>query len=219
MFQLPKIDERLSVIGRTGSGKTQGAAWVLSEQPYHKMPYVIIDYKGDKLLNKISGLEEIGVDDKLPKHPGLYIVHPPVGDQEVIEPFLQKIWERENIGTFFDEGYMIHPRSPMFNAILTQGRSKHIPAIVLTQRPVFCSRFVFSEADHYMIFHLNTKGDIKHVEGFVPGDLSVQPQRFHSRWYNVKTNELFKLLPVPKAEAILQRFEDRSTSTRRKKFI
>ena len=217
MFYLPKPDERLSIIGRTGSGKTQAGAWVLSEACYDKMPYIIIDYKGDALLNSIERLQEIDVNGKIPKKAGLYIVHPPVGDQETIDAFLRRIWEQENTGVFFDEGYMIHPRSPFLNAILTQGRSKRVPAITLTQRPVFCSKFVLSEADHFAIFHLNTAQDIKTVKGFVPGDFDEMLPQYHCRWYSVKNHEMFTLKPVPSADDILQRFDDRLGINKRKK--
>ena len=42
-----------------------------------------------------------------------------------------EIWKRGGIGVYVDEGYMVGNNNPAFRAILTQGRSKEIPAIVL----------------------------------------------------------------------------------------
>lgn len=209
-LQLPRLDERLVVIGRTGSGKTQGAAWILSRAPFDKIPYVILNFKSDKLLDSIPRVKDIGFDE-LPKHPGVYMLTPtPYTDDEIVEEWLRKVWHRENIGVFLDEGFEIPKGSRAFNSLLKQGRSRNIPLIICTQRPVELSRSVFTEADKIMLFHLQDQRDMKIVAEFVPR--SIIPNRipeYCSVWYDVKANKALRLNPVPSAETILATFEDR----------
>jgi hypothetical protein len=212
--RLPGPTNRLAVIGRTGSGKTVAAVWHLSKMPWDRMPFVIFDFKMDDLIGQIPRLEEIDIGQKAPTHPGLYVVHPLPNEGEVVNDFLWKIWARENTGIYVDEGYMIGD-GQAFRATLTQGRSKHIPMIVLSQRPVWLSRFVWSESDFYQIFHLNNAQDRKAVQQFVPARVDDKLPEFNSYYYDVAKDGLVVLRPVPDGDTILQTFEDRQRSRRR----
>lgn len=75
-IKYPTDTERITIIGKTGSGKTQGAAWLLSGRSYTSKPWIVFDYKYDTLLNEIPGTKHIEVGSKLPKKPGLYLTHP-----------------------------------------------------------------------------------------------------------------------------------------------
>lgn len=203
---LPDDTQRLAIVGKTGTGKTQAAVWHLAQRDFDVMPWIIIDFKGDALIGEI-GATEISLTDSIPTEPGLYIVHPIVDDVEGLEAFLWKIWSSGYIGLYIDEGYMINPRSGAFNAILTQGRSKHIPVIMLSQRPTWVSRFVFSEAEFYMIFHLNDENDQKRVTQFMPSRKLEKLPRYQSYYYDVGEDKLITLKPVPKKQAILAQFD------------
>ena len=133
----------------------------------------------------------------------------PAVDNEAVENFLMNIWARGDIGVYIDESYMIDKDSPALSACLTQGRSKHIPMICLTQRPAWISRFVFSESDYFAIFHLNDKRDQKTVEQFMPESVEERLPDYNCRWFDVGHNKIFRLLPVPDRENIIQRFEEK----------
>jgi DNA helicase HerA-like ATPase len=213
-FQLPNHRQRVAIMGRTGSGKTQFGAWVLSRSPFDRQPYVMIDYKRDELLNACDRVREIGYNE-IPKHPGLYILHPMPDHDDKVEAWLLNVWKRGKIGLYFDEAYML-PDKTALRAILTQGRSKNIPAICLTQRPSWISRFVFTEADYYAIFHLNDERDKQTVRAFTPpGLIATRLPQYHCAWYDVGNDEAFILQPVPDADTILDRLDDR-LSPRRK---
>lgn len=207
-FHLPNRTQRIAIIGRNGSGKTQAAAWILSQAAFDKQPYVIIDYKYDALLNNIPRIKEIGVNSSIPRHPGLYIVHPRPSETEEVEDFMERVWARERTGVYIDEAHML-PSKGAFQALLTQGRSKRIPMIVLTQRPAWVSKFVFSEANFYYVFHLNDRQDRKRIEEFVPITMDQPLPRYHGWYHEVDNYSTFHLRPVPDAGTILGKFSDR----------
>lgn len=217
-FRLPNRSQRVAVVGRTGSGKTQFGFWLLSLAPFDKMPYIMIDYKGEDLFASSDRIKEIGFKD-IPKEPGLYRISPlPEKDDEAMDEWMWKIWQRENIGLFIDEGYRLPKPGNAFNACLTQGRSKHIPVICLTQRPSWISRFVFSEADFYAVFHLNEKGDKKRVQEFIPRekiDIEQRLEDYHANWYDVGKDNAFELLPVEEAATLTERIHNRLKPKRR----
>lgn len=167
------------------------------------------------MLNSIRYARQIDFKDN-PTEPGVYILKAVVTeDDEKIEGFLKRIHARGKTGLFFDEGFML-PHKPPFralNAIYTQGRSKHIPTITLSQRPTWLSRFAYSEADHIGYMRLNDRRDRKTIAEFTPDDdmwnLDVHPAPYHTKWYDVGQNASFTLLPTPKPDDILQQFEDR----------
>lgn len=208
-FYLPGPTDRVSVIGRTGSGKTTLAAWLLSHMHRKSRPSVIVDFKGDSFLSSIQGLRELDTNSRAPRSPGLYVIRPLPNETDETEDFLWKIWERGNTLVYVDEAHMLHG-SGAFQALLTQGRSKKIPMIVLTQRPSWVSRFVFSEADFYSVFHLNDVRDHKIVQSFVPIDLTKQMEEYHSYWHNVKRYSTIHLQPVPDQDSIRERLAEKS---------
>lgn len=205
-FRFPDTTQRTAVIGRTGSGKTQFGAWLLSESAIEHQPFVIVDFKRDNLLNRIPYAEDISYN-QLPEKPGVYILRTGTNELHHLNNFLYNVLEAEHTGLFIDETYPIGKNSDPFNMLLTQGRSKNIQMFCLTQRPSWISRFVFSESDFFSVFHLNMRDDEKTVEAMTPLDLDVTLPEYHSRWHDVKNNKNFRLRPVPDDVTILAKFE------------
>lgn len=210
VLQLPADGEHTAIWGRTGSGKTQMGAFLLSKKNLRRKPTVILDYKGDELLNSLERVREIS-HTEVPEKPGVYILHSvPKHDDEKVDAWLWDVWEKEHIDIYVDEGYMLPRNGDAFEALLTQGRSKRIGVTTLSQRPVHVSRFVISEASHVVMFDLNDERDIDTTRGIVPRDFPywVPPEfgtelpAFHSRWYSVKTRGRFVVRPVPEADVI-----------------
>lgn len=199
-MNLPNDTQRLAIVGRTGSGKTIAALWHLSLRNFAGMPWIIFDFKGDPTIARIKRAVQIPLSAQPPSAPGIYVVRPLPNQSEEVDDFLWKIWLRGNTGLYFDEGYMIS-NSEAFRAILTQGRSKHIPVIVLTQRPVWITRFVWSESDFIQLFQLSNMQDRKTMRDMMP-PIPAKVQPYHSLYYDVAADRIFLLRPVPRGDSV-----------------
>jgi hypothetical protein len=213
--RLPNDSNRIAILGRTGSGKTQAAVWILSRRDFFRTPWVILNYKGDALIDSIPGAEHVEIGH-VPVKGGIFIVHPLPAQTEEMQAYLWKLWERQNVGIFVDEGYMLSD-DPAFMALLTQGRSRRIPMMVLSQRPSWITRFAFTEAQFIQLFSLTDRRDLKTVAQFVSGNVEdiILPE-YHSLYFDVAQNRYWILKPVPTEDEILaaiqQRFEEREES-------
>lgn len=204
-MRLPNDSQRLVIVGRTGSGKTRAGMWHLSKRNFSN-PWIILDYKRDELIAASPAIE-IRPKDKLPKYGGLYVVRPnPISDDEDVENMMLRMWARGNIGLYCDEGFMV-PNVNALNMILTQGRSLRVPCITLSQRPVWLSRFVFSEADFFQLFDLNDARDRKAIGSFMPADAQQRLPEFHSWYYDVGKNDIAPWSPVPGDDEIIAGFK------------
>jgi hypothetical protein len=208
MAELPTSDKRTSVIGSTGSGKTQFAVWLLSTRDFHIRPWVIFDFKGDKLIGELGAIP-ISLNSPPPKAPGLYIIRPLPGDEHLVSAFLMKCWAQEYIGIYIDEGYMLPKLDRWFRACLTQGRSKLIEMIILSQRPVWMDKYVFTEANYFAVFKLNSIEDRKHVSNFLDGNRPTVLPKYHCLWYDVDRQQADIFQPVPSADELISTFARR----------
>ena len=204
--RLPGNSDKLAVIGRNGSGKSVAAGFNFSLRNFDKMPWVIINSKGDELINKIakiSGVHSVKLD-YTPKKPGIYIYNPiPEVDDDKLEALMWRIWKRGRTGIWCDEGYMI-PQGSAFKALLTQGRSLKIPMIILMQRPVFMSKFVLTESNFFQVFDLSHKDDKDTLRKFMPYDVVETLPPYHSLWYDAPKRTLSTWKPVPDEKVILE---------------
>lgn len=197
-FRFPGGDARTCIMGATGSGKTTCGVWMLANQNLEKRPWIIIDFKREQIFDLIGipPIRETDLRELPPRKAGLYLVSPRPGQEELLEAYLWRIWERENIGLFIDEASLM-PDATAFRAILQQGRSKRLPVIGCTQRPVNVQRALFSEATFFCIYRMNDKRDYQTVQGFIPSDLSQPLPDHYWRWYDVPKNILLRMKPVP----------------------
>jgi hypothetical protein len=223
-LNLPDDTQRIVIIGRTGSGKTVIAVWHFSNANWDQMPWIVYDFKRDSLIGQISelpGVEIIGMDT-VPRKPGIYIVQPHPDDVPQVTAQMAGIWQQQNTGVFVDEGYMVcGPANPnkWFRTLLTQGRSLHIPMIVLTQRPVWLDRFVFSEADFYQVLALNHSGDRAKINEYIPHNISRKLPKYHSYYHDVAEGETMIVKPVPTGDEILEVFRSRLERMHKKRRV
>ena len=210
-MRLPNDNQHLVLYGQTGSGKTVAGLWHLLHRSFDRQPWLVLDFKGDEHIASIPFTDELA-PGKVPTNPGLYVMRPipATDDDEKVEKTMWGIWRQGRTGLFVDEGYMIPRKSQAFNALLTQGRSKQIPLITLSQRPVWLSRFVISEAAFHQVFFLADESDRDSVQRFIPHTMNVDNlPRHHSYYYNVGEREFTGLKPVPQPEQIRAQFEEK----------
>ena len=205
-FRFPSGDSRTVVIGATGTGKTTLGAWLLSHARFDARPWVILDYKGEELFDLVGQPPLIRLRlGQLPPKRGLCIVSPRPDQDEAVEAWLWKIWEKGNIGLFVDEAALL-PSSGAVKAILRQGRSKRLPLIACTQRPIGIDREFFSEASYVACFRVQDERDYKIVAGFTrKADLSKPLPAHWSHWYDVGEDVALILKPVPPPRDIASR--------------
>ncbi len=122
---------------------------------------------------------------------------------------------------FIDEGYAFKPNDRALRAVLTQGRSKRIPVIALSQRPAWVSPFIFSESEFRSIFFLDHPPDVDRVQEWLPrrDEHGNRPNpenlpRHHSYWYCGPHREFRTFGPCPDEGEILDVFDRRKVRSR-----
>lgn len=202
-FQLPGANDRTTIIGGTGTGKTTLGAWVLSKQRFDARPWILLDFKDEELWDLIGDppLRELKLG-KMPGKTGLYRMHVAPGQEDDLETWLWNVWKHENIGLFCDEVSLI-PQRNAFKAILRQGRSKRIPVISCTQRPVDCDREIFTESQYVSVFRMDDIRDYKTIQGFTRNAPIEKPLKERwSYWYDKRNFTCTVLKPVPSPDII-----------------
>lgn len=216
-YRLPNDTQHIALIGRNGSGKTQAALWHLSKRQFDLMPWLIVDFKRDEHIAAIEGAVEIPVGE-VPKGPGIFVVRPNIADMvrnETAMPFyetLAGVYNQQNVGVWFDEGFVLGKNKMiegMFENLLTQGRSKHTPMIILVQRPVWVSRFVLSESSFLQLFRLQDGRDVTTLQEVMPEGAFRRLPDYHSSYYDVSRDTVDFLAPVPAESEILTRINGR----------
>lgn len=214
-MNLPNDTQRHLIIGRTGSGKSQLATYLLSLRRYDLMPWVICNFKDDELLNQIPGVTELdGLKLPKPKQftPGLYMARPDIDDWDGMEAMLAEMWKRTHIGLYVDEALVISaPKHPAYRRILTQGRSRRVPVVACTQRPVDLDRYNFSESEYISIMALSDNREPEKIRDMIGGDtlnMDILPE-YHSYYLDRIKRTVSIIAPVPDAETILEQFDRR----------
>lgn len=224
-FPLPNNTQHILLVGQNGSGKTRAAMWHFSKKDVANEVWVVINHKREEMINSIPGAVFLPMNKRPDlKKPGVYIYQPrPEFDDDAVTLLLWWIYEHGRIGVYIDEGYMIHARDPALCALYTQGRSKRIPVITLSQRPTAISRFAVSEASYIQLFFIVDKRDRKTIQEFIPSDIcDIDEQmrsrpgkggrplaKYHSIYYPTSGDAAFIMKPVPSDDEILAVFREK----------
>jgi hypothetical protein len=88
--------------------------------------------------------------------------------------------------------------------------------IVLSQRPVWISRFVWSESDFYQVFDIAMEDDVDTIERMLPKGAFHRMPAFHSIYYDVSRRHLAYLAPVPNETEIVEKINTRLKPIRKR---
>lgn len=221
---LPNDTQRHLIIGRTGSGKTQLAAHMLSLRNWRRMPWIILNFKDDELLNELpidGELEALRLPSPKRTRPGLYMARPDVDDWEGTEALMAEMWARTHMGLYIDEALPLsQPRHPALRRILTQGRSRRVPVIAASQRPVDLDRYLFSESEFFSVMDLTDARETERIREMTGVSLDMErlPQ-YHSYYLDRLAKKVSIITPVPEYDEILDTFETRQRAAGRDLFI
>lgn len=231
----PNDQNRTIVLGRTGAGKSQFAWALMSTRNFNEIPWTIIDYKREDLIDDTvtackGAIKDIKPTDNPPTKPGIYrMLVRPVIDDEAVNAYLWKVYKNGNHGLLVDEGFALpQDRKCPFDIILTQGRSLHIPVIALYQRPVWMSRFAIAQADFFAVFEQNDIRDLDITTKFVAekgqnklqvmSKLNSLPE-YCCLWYDVGRGKQSVLAPAPDRQSIINLFKRRLNPRNKKALV
>ena len=200
--------KRAFIAGKTGSGKTRAALFLLHHM--RDYPVYIFDTKIEPAFKQILGpLAEIvdgiaGYDPQKAKKP--FVILRPSAQEATDPQFIDSIVFRvhdsvEGCTIYIDEAYQLHLHGragPGIIGALTRGRSRDQTVILSSQRPAWISGFCMTEADKFFIFRLGDLKDRKRLREFIPDDSILDvPPKYHFWHYDVQDDDATLYKPFP----------------------
>lgn len=182
--------QRLAIVGKTGTGKSTFARRVLLQSPYR---WVIFNPKGTKALSNLpdsrtlTRISEAHVRRSI-RDAKYTILNFPNGwrHDSMDDLLLWLIEQYEEFGICVDELYTMHNGGRAgagLIGLITRGRELGQSFIGCTQRPAWCSAFVFSEADYVAEFRLTRHDDLRVMYDNTGSEEALVRQRGHDFLY------------------------------------
>lgn len=205
-FNPPEIkgSQRVFFVGRTNSGKTYVARYLLKCMRQAGWRIVIVDPKkdwmgrGKEMLPFSDGTEkQKGTVDKpvyvVAFDPKLYVqIFQPVSWDASMEKVADDIMAVGNTIVYIDEVTQLvtgsHDPPRGLKIMITQGRSINVGVWVGTQRPVNVPILVKDQSEIWFIFRMANRKDREVVEGYVPVEETPElvekplPERYFWYW-------------------------------------
>jgi hypothetical protein len=183
----PKKDQRLLIVGATGTGKTTLARQLLI--PFH--PLIVIDSKctyggkgGEPGFEMVSNPRQLkGLRASVE-----YIQYRPDEKHQSVfdyDEVYKWCYRRQNIMVYTDEAFLVHHGSyapDWLRACVTCGRELGIGMIHGTQRPRGIDLRLMTEAEAFISFDLRHKDDRKRMAEMGGEEFLIRPPT-HAFWH------------------------------------
>jgi DNA helicase HerA-like ATPase len=174
---------RALIVGPTGSGKSNLASFLA----WSWERVLVFDPKADPSAVLPNSTVARGSREAWRRLPGRVIYRPDLDDHaglpDAFDPLVARVWRSGHHGILLHETVDVAPGGNSgarrwLSMTLRQGRSRAIPVLMCTQRPVWIDRLCRSEADHVFLFGLNDDEDVKAVASVmrVPWRALVPPR-------------------------------------------
>lgn len=187
-----KNNERVFICGKTGSGKTALAEFLLKKSNR----LVVIDSKGNlkdrmNLLDDNKGLKLLSKG----REARVQILTPIVDNPQLyFEDLFQQIYNMGNVILYIDEIFAItngRDYGKWLTALYTRGRELGIGVWISTQRPSRIPMFSLSESDYYFMFRLQLDEDKKRMSKILGEGVLKPIEDEHGFYmYSTKNDEL-----------------------------
>lgn len=195
-------NDRVLIVGQTGSGKSFFAQHVLLDRPR----LIVFDIKGDMDIDawRLEPYTGKAWRNLQKGKNGRIYIGPPKGvenSEQYWEEWLARCFTLRNVAIYIDELYGVGPGqgSPGLQALYTRGRSLGISVWASSQRPFRIPLFSKSEAGYIIMFRLFLADDRKEMADMLGPDVE-QPIRDHAFWlFDGHTGKLYyykKLTPI-----------------------
>ncbi len=179
-------DERVCLIGKTGSGKTYLARKLLLKQKR-----VLIYDPRDGLDDWDTDTDSANTVNRIKDDDAFRIR---IVEEDRFLTLLESVLVRGDVLVYIDEIYGITTGPTAYPKILrdiwTRGRSLNIGAWGATQRPKMIPLFFLSEAEHFFVYRLTMPADRKIVAGMAHEQLDTVIKDVHGfYYYDIRTDQ------------------------------
>jgi hypothetical protein len=221
-FQWPTDEDRMLIIGTTGSGKTRAAIDQLSRRSIDSMVWIAIDFKGHDTLYQMPVTDIMDLDDPIPDRPGLYYVKAPLSKTgNPTAQLIHRAAQRGQVGLFIDEMLAVGTQNEALGNALFAGRALQLPLIMCAQKPTGIDVLARSQATVFQVFSVDSKKDRDELHEYIPRqvidleyEMVTAPEekllpRYHSIWYDKNRRYVTRLPGSPPEEESFERIADR----------
>lgn len=194
--------DRLFIAGQNGSGKSVFASAIANRWDR----VLVYDPKVDPVAVLPNSTIAYGVRAALAAIPGRVIYRPTPAESSnpgfAFGKLCRKVYRIGGHGIVIHEladfGSTDRELDPDVSICFRAGRSRYVPMIAVTQRPVNVPRLAKSEASHLACFHLIDPDDRAVMAGYMGQKVRLEPVgRDHSFWYRGPDLELRLMAPLP----------------------